>query len=80
MVDQQAPIMRVLFNRPPRVGRELDYITDALNRRHLSGDGHYTELCQDWLLRNVSGESARLTHSCTAALEMAAILTESGTR
>jgi dTDP-4-amino-4,6-dideoxygalactose transaminase len=68
--------MRVLFNRPPRVGRELDYITDALNRRHLSGDGHYTELCQDWLLRNVSGESARLTHSCTAALEMAAILAD----
>jgi dTDP-4-amino-4,6-dideoxygalactose transaminase len=34
--------MRILFNRPAVTGRELDYISDAINRGHLSGDGHYT--------------------------------------
>src|SRR5207253_3841997 len=42
----------------------------------LSGDGHYTNLCQDWILAHIGGVSCRLTHSCTAALEMAAILAD----
>ena len=70
--------MAIPFNRPPVVGRELDYIADALQRRHLSGDGHYSRLCQDWLVEHVGGISARLTPSCTAALEMAAILSGAG--
>src|SRR5262245_32863120 len=68
--------MRILFNRPAVTGRELDYISDAIDRGHLSGDGHYTNLCQDWILSHVGGVSCRLTHSCTAALEMAAILAD----
>jgi dTDP-4-amino-4,6-dideoxygalactose transaminase len=52
----------------------LEYISDVLRRRHLSGDGHYTKKCQDLLGEMVGGVAARLTHSCTAALEMAAIL------
>ena len=70
--------MRVLYNRPPVTGREIGYIADAINRGHLSGDGHYTKRCEDWLLAHVGGASARLTHSCTAALEMAAILADVG--
>lgn len=66
--------MDVLFNVPPVTGRELEYIGDAIGRRHLSGDGHYTKLCQEWLSREVGGGAVRLTHSCTAALEMAALL------
>src|SRR5690348_3381385 len=68
--------MRVLFNRPAVTGRELDYIADAIRRGHLSGDGHYTDLCQDWMLAHVGGVSCRLTHSCTGALEMSAILAD----
>ncbi len=66
--------MRVSYNLPPIVGREIGYIADVLRRRHLSGDGHYTKLCQEWLVQHIGGAGARLTHSCTASLEMAAIL------
>jgi dTDP-4-amino-4,6-dideoxygalactose transaminase len=68
--------MSIPFNRPPVTGRELDYIADALTRRHLSGDGYYTKKCQNLLHEMVGGSMARLTHSCTAALEMAAMLCE----
>jgi dTDP-4-amino-4,6-dideoxygalactose transaminase len=70
--------MDVLFNVPPITGRELEYIGDAIARRHLSGDGYYTNLCQNWLRKTVGGEAARLTQSCTAALEMAALLARVG--
>ncbi len=66
--------MRIPHNRPPVIGKELEYIADALKRRHLSGDGIYTKYCQEWLT-SLTGGAARLTHSCTGALEMAAILT-----
>jgi len=65
---------RVPFNRPPLVGREAEYISDALGRRELSGDGHYTRACHAWLARRLRVPEALLTHSCTAALEMAALL------
>ena len=67
--------MRIPHNRPPLVGRELEYIADALKNRHLSGDGPYTQRCQNWLAA-LTGGTSRLTHSCTGALEMAAILSE----
>ena len=67
--------MRIPHNRPPLVGRELEYIADALKNRHLSGDGPYTQRCQNWLTA-LTGGTSRLTHSCTGALEMAAILSE----
>jgi dTDP-4-amino-4,6-dideoxygalactose transaminase len=67
--------MHIPHNRPPLVGRELEYIADVLKTRHLSGDGPYTQLCQNWLTV-LTGGTSRLTHSCTGALEMAAILSE----
>ena len=66
--------MTIPFNKPFTIGPELDYITDAVKRGHLSGDGHYTRLCHRWLEEKLGASRALLTHSCTAALEMAAIL------
>lgn len=62
------------FNRPSLVADEIKYIRDAIDRGQLSGDGYYTGQCNK-LLQNLTGSpKALLTHSCTAALEMAAIL------
>lgn len=62
------------FNKPFIIGRELALIADAVSRGHLSGDGHYTKLCNRWFEDKLGCRKALLTHSCTAALEMAAIL------
>lgn len=62
------------FNKPFIIGHELDYIADAVSRGHLSGDGHYTRLCNRWFEEKLRCRKVLLTHSCTAALEMAAIL------
>jgi dTDP-4-amino-4,6-dideoxygalactose transaminase len=66
--------MTIPFNKPFTIGPELEYIADAVARGHLSGDGHYTKLCHRWLEQKLGAKRALLTHSCTAALEMAAML------
>ncbi len=66
--------MSIPFNKPFTIGPELEYIADAVARGHLSGDGHYTKLCHRWLEERLGARRALLTHSCTAALEMAAML------
>lgn len=70
--------MSIPFNRPGLQGRELEYIQDAIKRGKLSGDGHYTKLCNQVMLDFTGAEASLLTHSCTAALEMAAILLDLG--
>lgn len=62
------------FNRPHVGADTVSTLVDALERRHLSGDGYYTHLCHKWLEDNTGARKALLTHSCTAALEMAALL------
>lgn len=64
---------KIGFNLPTLVGKEFAYIGEALERMHLSGNGLFTQRCQRLLEEAVSGR-ALLTHSCTGALEMAAIL------
>ena len=64
------------FNKPYMTGRELWYIAQAHANGHLSGDGIFTKRCHDWLEAHTSTHKALLTHSCTAALEMAAILAD----
>lgn len=64
----------VPFNKPSLVGRELDLIREAIDRGQLSGDGHFTHLCNAFIARRTGSAQALLTHSGTAALEMAAIL------
>lgn len=62
------------FNKPFIIGHELDYMAKAVAQGHLSGDGNYTKLCHRWFEEKLGTRHALLTHSCTAALEMAAIL------
>ena len=62
------------FNKPYITGKELGYIAEAHANGHLAGDGHFTKQCQAWLECKTGAHKALLTHSCTAALEMAAIL------
>lgn len=66
--------MTIGFNRPVMAGAELDYIREALRGMHISGDGAFTKRCHAWLEERLGAPRALLTHSCTAALEMAAIL------
>ncbi len=66
--------MKIPFNKPSAVGAELANIADALARGHLSGDGYYTKRCHQWLEQRLGCKRALLTHSCTGALDMAAIL------
>ena len=62
------------FNKPYLVGKELEYIKNSHNYGQLAGDGIYTKKCSDLLKKNTGCELALLTNSCTAALEMSAIL------
>ena len=70
--------MAIPFNRPTLAGMELDYIRDAIARGQLAGDGAYTERCQVWLRERIGASAVLLTHSCTAALDMAALLLDIG--
>jgi len=70
--------MTIPFNKPFIVGEELEYIRRAVEQGQLSGDGPYTRLCHRWLEERTGCAKALLTHSCTAALEMAAILCDIG--
>lgn len=62
------------FNRPGFVGSENEYISQAVTRRHISGDGHFTLKCHELLEGTLGAPKALLTTSCTHALEMAALL------
>ena len=64
------------FNQPYMTGKELWYISQAHVNRHLSGDGPFTRKCHEWLEQRIGCKKALLTHSCTAALEMAAMLAD----
>jgi dTDP-4-amino-4,6-dideoxygalactose transaminase len=64
------------FNKPYMTGRELDYIAEAHANGHLAGDGVFTRFCHTWLEKKIGCHKALLTHSCTAALEMAAMLAD----
>jgi dTDP-4-amino-4,6-dideoxygalactose transaminase len=62
------------FNKPRLTGRECQFIQDAVAAGQLAGNGRFTHLCQQWLQERLGAPKALLTHSCTGALEMAAIL------
>ena len=64
------------FNRPHTTGREFEYIREAIARSHLAGGGVFTRRCEAWLVEQVGCVKAFLTHSCTGALEMAALLSD----
>ena len=62
------------FNKPHMTGRELAYIAQAHGLGHLAGNGEFTRRCHAWLEAQTGCGRALLTHSCTAALEMGALL------
>jgi len=64
------------FNKPYLTGKEIVYISEAHKRGQLAGDGYFTQKCNQWLEEKTGCYKALLTHSCTAALEMAAILAD----
>ena len=66
------------FNKPYMTGRELSYIAEAHANGHLAGNGQFSKRCCAWLEERIGSQKALLTHSCTAALEMAAILSGVG--
>ncbi len=66
--------MKYDFNVPPFVGNELEYITDAVRKHKICGDGEYTKKCNKWIEERTGTAKALLTTSCTHATEMAAIL------
>ena len=66
--------MPIPFNRPPLVGKELHYLRQALEERHLQSGGSFTNACQVALEGMTGCRRTLLTHSCTAALEMSALL------
>jgi dTDP-4-amino-4,6-dideoxygalactose transaminase len=65
---------RIPFNRPFIAGKELFYIAQAVTSGKIAGDGHFTKACAELLEREYGIQKVLLTPSCTAALEMAAIL------
>ncbi|MDH6591650.1 dTDP-4-amino-4,6-dideoxygalactose transaminase [Variovorax sp. TBS-050B] len=65
---------KIQFNRPHMTGKELFYIAEAKFGNMLAGDGPFTKRCHQWIEAQAGCHRALLTHSCTAALEMAALL------
>lgn len=62
------------FNAPPIVGTEIEYMQSAMNSGKLCGDGGFTRRCQQWMEQRFGSKKVLLTPSCTASLEMAALL------
>lgn len=71
-------MIRIPFNKPYMTGQELGYISDAHTNLQFAGDGAYTKRCHAWLEARTGAKRALLTHSCTAALEMSALLARIG--
>jgi dTDP-4-amino-4,6-dideoxygalactose transaminase len=67
-------MIKVDFNRPITVGNEFEYMRQAMENVHISGDGVFTKKCHAFLERELGVKKALLTTSCTHALEMSAIL------
>lgn len=69
--------MRIDFNRPPFVGKETEYIKEAVEQnRMICGDGPFTKKCSAWMKEHFHSKELLLTTSCTHALEMASYLSD----
>lgn len=69
--------MRISFNRPPFVGKETEYIKEAVEKNGMiCGDGPFTKKCSRWMKERFQTKNVLLTTSCTHALEMAAFLAD----
>jgi dTDP-4-amino-4,6-dideoxygalactose transaminase len=70
------PAVSVPFNKPYVTGAELGYIQEAIDNAHLAGNGPFSRRCSEYLRERLGTAAVLLTHSCTGALEMAALLAE----
>ena len=69
--------MRISFNRPPFVGKETEYIKEAVEKNGMiCGDGPFTKKCSQWMKERFQTKNVLLTTSCTHALELAAFLAD----
>ena len=69
--------MKISFNRPPFVGKETEYIKEAVEKNGMiCGDGPFTKKCSQWMKERFQTKNVLLTTSCTHALEMAAFLAD----
>jgi dTDP-4-amino-4,6-dideoxygalactose transaminase len=66
----------ISFNRPYATGAEFEYIREAIENFHVSGNGPFTRRCTDLLEQELGSSRVLLTHSCTGALEMAMMLAD----
>lgn len=67
----------IQFNVPPYIGKELEYIKEAMEKNHkICGDGPFTKKCSEWMENKFNVKKVLLTTSCTHATEMTAILTD----
>jgi len=73
-LNQTKQTISIPFNKPGLSGNEMQYITDAINQGHLSGDGSYTKKCSTLLEEALGVRKVMVTTNCTHALEMAALL------
>ena len=64
------------FNKPPYTGNEDKYVIESIQSDKISGDGHFSRLCEQWFEKQLPCKKALLTPSCTHALELAALLLE----
>ena len=74
MIIYDREEIMIPFNIPPYVGKEKDYISEAIASGKICGDGNFTKKCNQWLEERTGAQKALLTTSCTHATEMAALL------
>src|SRR5256886_14742218 len=74
MVSKTVTTDYIPFTRPYATGKELVYAAEAQLNYHLSGDGPFTKRCHQWIEQQTGCARALLTHSCTSALDLAALL------
>ncbi|HSU30303.1 MAG TPA: dTDP-4-amino-4,6-dideoxygalactose transaminase [Bryobacteraceae bacterium] len=70
--------LAVPFNRPSLIGTEQFYLQESIASGHISGDGPFTDLCNEELAAALGAKKVLLTTSCTHALEMSALLLDIG--
>lgn len=68
----------ISFNVPPYIGKEQDYIMEAIRAHKICGDGEFTKKCNKWIEDKTGVSKALLTTACSTALDMAAMLSEVG--
>lgn len=64
----------IVFNVPPFTGKEMEYISQAVENQKICGDGEFTKKCNGWIEKRTGTGKCLLTTSCTHGLELAVLL------